>query len=245
MKVLVIEDDHSTAATIEAIVHAERGVCDISSTGEEAFEIGKIYDYDVIMLDLKLPDMSGHELLKKLRDSSIKAPILILSGLQDIEEKVKALGFGADDYMTKPFHRQELVVRLKALMRRAEGYPSSIIKAGDITLNMDTQVIEVFGAPVSLTGKEYKILELLILRRGVTITKEMFLDHLYSLDEPEAKIIDVFMCKIRKKLRLLGLKHDYIQTMWGRGYVLCDPPVTSDHSCLSIAQPVSLAVAET
>ena len=232
MKILIIEDEASTAATIQSILSAENAICDISQTGEEGFEIGKIYDYDAIILDLNLPDISGHDLLNRIRESSIKAPILILSGLQEVEEKVKALGFGADDYMTKPFHRAELIARLKALIRRADGHPSSIITVGSLVLNINAQTIEIhkpnenIKISLGLTGKEYKILELLLMRKGATITKETFLNFLYNgMDEPEAKIIDVFICKIRKKLEdYLGEEGRlYIATIWGRGYVLRDP----------------------
>lgn len=236
MKVLIIEDDRATAETIRSILEqGGNAVCEISQTGEEALEIGRIYRYNAIILDLGLPDINGQDLLKKLRESDVKAPILVLSGYQDIEEKVKALGLGADDYVTKPYNKRELIVRLQALMRRAEGHSTPVIKAGSITLRMDTQTIEVNGTPLSLTGKEYKILELLILRKGMTITKEMFLEYLYSLDEPEAKIIDVFMCKIRKKL-LERDDHPYIETVWGRGYVLREPA--------SQQQPLSSVQAE-
>ena len=170
--------------------------------------------------------MNGHELLQKLRDSAISSPILVLSGFQSIQDKVKALGFGADDYMTKPFASEELIVRIKALARRAEGHSSAIIRVGEIQLNLDTQHIEVAGRPLQLTGKEYQILEFLLVRKGATVTKNNFLNRLYSgMDEPEEKIIDVFMCKIRRKLQdILGpVGREYIETIWGRGYVLREP----------------------
>lgn len=227
MKVLLVEDDTNTAQTIQALFCAENIVCDITSSGEEAAQINKIYEYDVLIVDLMLPDMSGHELLKEIRNSSISAPVLILSGLQSIQEKVKALGFGADDYMTKPFNTDELIVRVKALARRAEGHPSSIIRVGELQLNLDTQTIEARGIPLELTGKEYQILAFLMLRKGATVTKENFLNRLYTgLDEPEVKIIDVFMCKIRKKLAKV-VKGRYIETIWGRGYVLREPTKAS------------------
>ncbi|BDB96381.1 response regulator transcription factor [Candidatus Hydrogenosomobacter endosymbioticus] len=232
MKILIIEDEPTTAETIKTMLSAEQAVCDVTLSGEEGFEIGKIYSYDAIILDLNLPDINGHELLQKIRESAIRAPILILSGMQDIEEKVKALGFGADDYMTKPFHRQELIARIKALVRRSEGHVSSVITVGEISLNLDAKTVDVRSTPLVLTGKEYKILELLMLRRGTTITKEAFINYLYNgLEEPEAKIIDVFMCKIRKKL--VDIMGDdglcYIATIWGRGYVMSDPDDARKH----------------
>jgi two-component system, cell cycle response regulator CtrA len=233
MKVLLIEDDNSTAKAVQAFLCAENIVCDLSENGSEAFEIGTVYNYDVIILDIGLPDVSGHDLLEKFRASSVRTPILVLSGLQSVQEKVRALGFGADDYMTKPFDSQELVVRLRALSRRAEGHPSSIIKVGEIELNLDMQTIEVHGQRLDLTGKEYQILEFLMIRKGATVTKGNFLNRLYSgMDEPEEKIIDVFMCKIRRKLeKALGPDgRQYIETIWGRGYVLREPSVSQYHS---------------
>ncbi|WP_244478030.1 response regulator transcription factor, partial [Methylobacterium sp. Leaf86] len=156
--------------------------------------------YDIILLDLTLPDMSGYEVLRNLRVAKVKTPILILSGMASIEDKVKGLGFGADDYLTKPFHKDELVARIHAIVRRSKGHAQSVITTGDLTVNLDEKMVAIAGNRVNLTGKEYQILELLALRKGTTLTKEMFLNHLYGgMDEPELKIIDVFICKLRKK----------------------------------------------
>jgi two-component system cell cycle response regulator CtrA len=189
--------------------------------GEEGIDLGKIYDYDIILLDLNLPDVSGFEVLRKLRVSKVKSPVLILSGLAGIEDKIKGLGFGADDYMTKPFHKDELVARIHAIVRRSKGHAQSAINTGDLCVNLDTKMVEINGARVHLTGKEYQMLELLALRKGTTLTKEMFLSQLYgALDEPEVKIIDVFVCKLRKKLASASGGKNYIETVWGRGYVM-------------------------
>lgn len=226
MKVLLIEDDPNTSRLIQRFLSDEDFSCDCVTTGEEALQISRVYDYDVIVLDIKLPDVNGHDLLRRLRDSAIKAPILVLSGFQSVRDKVKALGFGADDYMTKPFVSDELIVRLKALQRRSRGHSSSVIKVGAIELDMDTKTITVNGTPMELTGKEYQILEFLLMRKGATVTKGNFLNHLYNgMDEPEQKIIDVFMCKVRGKLeKMIGpVGRQYIETIWGRGYVLREP----------------------
>ena len=192
--------------------------------GEEGIDLGKLYDYDIILLDLNLPDMSGFEVLRSLRVARVKTPTLILSGLSGIEDKIKGLGFGADDYMTKPFHKDELVARIHAVVRRSKGHAQSVIQTGDLVVNLDTKMVEVGGQRVHLTGKEYQILELLTLRKGTTLTKEMFLTNLYGgMDEPEIKIIDVFICKMRKKLANVSLGKNYIETVWGRGYVLREP----------------------
>ena len=182
------------------------------------------YDYDLILLDLNLPDMSGFEVLRSLRVSKVKTPILILSGVASIEHKVKGLGYGADDYMTKPFHKTELIARAHAIVRRSQGHAQSIVRIGDLIVNVDAKTVHIKRIRVNLTGKEYRMLELLSLRSGTIITKEMFLSQLYGgMDEPEIKIIDVFMSKIRKKLAIASGGKDYIETVWGRGYLLREP----------------------
>src|SRR3954447_26124121 len=224
MRVLLIEDDSATAQSIELMLKSESFNVYTTDLGEEGVDLGKLYDYDIILLDLNLPDMSGYEVLRTLRVSKIKTPILILSGLAGIEDKVKGLGFGADDYMTKPFHKDELVARIHAIVRRSKGHAQSVIQTGDLVVNLDTKTVEVNAARVHLTGKEYQMLELLSLRKGTTLTKEMFLNHLYGgMDEPELKIIDVFICKLRKKLANASNGKNYIETVWGRGYVVREP----------------------
>src|SRR5271169_2080115 len=226
MRVLLIEDDSATAQTIELMLRAESFNIHTTDLGEEGIDVGRIYDYDIILLDLNLPDMSGFEVLRSLRVSKVKTPVLILTGLAGIEDKVRGLGFGADDYMTKPFHKDELVARIQAVVRRSKGHSQSVITTGKLTVNLDAKTVEVDGSRVHLTGKEYQMLELLSLRKGTTLTKEMFLNHLYGgMDEPELKIIDVFICKLRKKLAAATDGDNYIETVWGRGYVLRDPIV--------------------
>ena len=192
--------------------------------GGEGIDLAKLYDYDLILLDLVLPDINGHDVLRQLRVARIDTPILILSGETDTENKMRGFGSGADDYLTKPFHREELIARIHAIIRRSKGHSQSIIKTGAIEENLDGKTVEVRGNTVHLTGKEYQILELLSLRKGTTLTKEMFLNHLYGgMDEPELKIIDVFICKLRKKLSEATGRENHIETVWGRGYVLRDP----------------------
>jgi two-component system, cell cycle response regulator CtrA len=221
MRVLLIEDDRTIAQSIELMLKSERFNVYTTDLGEEGIDLGKLYDYDIILLDLNLPDMSGYKVLRSLRVSKVKTPILILSGLGGIEDKVRGLGFGADDYMTKPFHKDELVARIHAIVRRSKGHAESVINTGDLCVNLDAKTVKIGGAHVHLTPKEYQILELLSLRRGTTLTKEMFLNNLYGgMDEPVIKIIDVFMCKLRKKLANASNGKDYIETVWGRGYVM-------------------------
>jgi two-component system cell cycle response regulator CtrA len=221
MRVLLIEDESATAQSIELMLKSKSFNVYTTDLGEEGIDLGKLYDYDIILLDLNLPDMSGFEVVRKLRVSKVRTPILILSGLAGIEDKIQGLGFGADDYMTKPFHKDELVARIRAIVRRSKGHARSVIQTDDLVVNLDTKMIEINGARVHLTAKEYQMLELLALRKGMTLTKEMFLNHLYGgLDEPQLKIIDVFMCKLRKKLGTASGGKDYIETVWGRGYTL-------------------------
>ena len=224
MRILLVEDDPTTSRSIELMLtHANLNVY-CTDMGEDGVDLAKLYDYDLILLDLNLPDMSGHEVLRQIRQARVETPILILSGSDDTENKLKGFGFGADDYMTKPFHREELVARIHAIIRRSKGHSQSVIHTGRISVNLDAKTVEVEGKSVHLTGKEYQMLELLSLRKGTTLTKEMFLNHLYGgMDEPELKIIDVFICKLRKKLAEATGGANYIETVWGRGYVLRDP----------------------
>jgi two-component system, cell cycle response regulator CtrA len=224
MRILLVEDDPTTSKSIELMLGNANLNVYATDLGEEGIDLAKLYDYDLILLDLNLPDMNGHEVLRQLRRARIDTPILILSGSDDADNKIKGFGFGADDYLTKPFHREELIARIHAIIRRSKGHAQSVIATGQIMVNLDAKTVEVDGSTVHLTGKEYQMLELLSLRKGTTLTKEMFLNHLYGgMDEPELKIIDVFICKLRKKLTMATGGENYIETVWGRGYVLREP----------------------
>lgn len=235
MRILLVEDDPTMAKSIELMLsHANLNVY-TTDLGEEGIDLAKLYDYDLILLDLGLPDMSGHEVLRQLRLARIETPTLILSGEDGTDAKLKGFGSGADDYLTKPFDRDELVARIHAIIRRSKGHAQSVIHTGKIAVNLDAKTVEAEGQPVHLTGKEYQMLELLSLRKGTTLTKEMFLNHLYGgMDEPELKIIDVFICKLRKKLSEATLGESYIETVWGRGYVLRDPEPAMDTDKIAV-----------
>lgn len=224
MRVLLVEDDPTTSRSIQMMLtHSNFNVYS-TDLGEDAIELSKLYDYDLILLDLNLPDMAGLDVLRQIRLARVDTPILILTGEADTDTKLRGFGGGADDYLTKPFHREELVARIHAIIRRSKGHAQSIIRTGKISVNLDAKTVEADGHAVHLTGKEYQMLELLSLRKGTTLTKEMFLNHLYGgMDEPELKIIDVFICKLRKKLVEATGGDNYIDTVWGRGYVLRDP----------------------
>jgi len=224
MRILLVEDDPSTAQAITAMLKKEDWVVDATDLGEDGLDLGKVYEYDLIILDLMLPDMDGMDVIRQLRNAKIATPVLILSGLTQPDKKVQGFGLGADDYLTKPFNRDELVARVQAIVRRSKGHAQPQVHVGKLTVNLEARVAEVEGNPLHLTGKEYGILELLALRKGTTLTKEQFLNHLYGgMDEPELKIIDVFICKLRKKLTTATAGENYIETVWGRGYVLRDP----------------------
>ena len=161
MRVLLVEDDPATSRSIEMMLtHANLNVY-ATDMGEEGIDLAKLYDYDLILLDLNLPDMNGHDVLRQLRLSRIDTPILILSGDDDTESKIKGFGFGADDYLTKPFHREELVARIHAIIRRSKGHAQSVIKTGRVAVNLDAKTVDVGGTTVHLTGKEYQMLSLI------------------------------------------------------------------------------------
>ena len=224
MNVLLIEDDSGTAQSIELMLQTESIKVYTTDLGEDGIDLGKVYDYDIILLDLNLPDMSGFEVLRKLRAARIATPILILSGLASIQDKIKGLGLGADDFVPKPFHKDELVARIRAIVRRSHGHAQALVATGPLVVNLDSKTASVHDVRINLTNKEYQILELLSLRKGSTLTKEVFLNNLYGgLDEPEPKIIDVFICKLRKKLAEASQGQNFIGTVWGRGYVLREP----------------------
>ena len=223
MRVLLVEDDQMMAKNIENMLNSEGFNVFTTEYGEEGLDLGKLYEYDVIILDLNLPDISGFDVLRKLRSSKISTPVLILSGLSETDDKIRGFGVGADDYLTKPFNKEELTARLNAIVRRSRGHSRSVIQTGRLLVDLDSKCATIDDKQVNLTSKEYAILEVLSLRKGTTLTKEMFLNHLYGgMDEPEIKIIDVFVCKLRKKLAAISGGNEFVETVWGRGYVLRD-----------------------
>lgn len=226
MRVLVVESEASMARSIEFMLRCEGMNVYQTEFGEEAVELGKLYDLDIIVLELQLPDLSGFEVLKALRLAKVATPVLILTGNSCVEAKVKALGFGADDYLTKPFHKDELVARIEAVVRRSRGHAHSVIQIGKLRVDLNRRQAFACDSLLPLTYKQYQLLELLCLRKGALLTREMILNHLYEADaEPESNIIDVFVRHIRKKIADATAGDEYIQTEWGRGYRLVEPPV--------------------
>jgi len=223
VRILLIEDDVIAARGVSLMLKTSGAVVDHADTGEEGLELARHYDYDIVVLDLMLPDIEGFEVVRRMRISRNDTPVLILSGLTRPQAKVKGLGLGADDFITKPFDKAELLARMQAIVRRSKGFSQPSLRVGPLLLNLDSHEVLVADQPVHLTGKEYAILELLVLRKGMVLTKEAFLNHLYGgMDEPEMKIIDVFICKLRKKLANAGADN-LIGTVWGRGYMIREP----------------------
>lgn len=224
MRVLVVDDDPVSTSLVEAVLGQDDCVVESTDRGEEALELVGRYDYDAVVLDLRLGGVEGGRVLRRLRGMGVSVPVMILSSLDDRTAKIQALFDGADDYLTKPLDKAWFLARLKTLVRRSKGHCSSEIRVGRLALDLASRTVRVDGRELKVTTKEYAILELLALRRGTTLSKEVFLDHLYGgRDEPEQKIIDVFICKLRKKIAAVAGDGGGIETVWGRGYVLREP----------------------
>ena len=224
MRVLLIEDDAATSEAIQLMLKAEDYVVDATDLGEDGLELGKIYEHDVVILDLMLPDIDGYRVLKRMRDARVMTPVLVLSGLAHIDNKLKALGIGADDYLTKPFDRRELIARIGALVRRARGIAYPVVPVGRMSVDLKGRCANAGAQIIPLSKREFSILELLTMRRGKVVSKETILDHLYGgMDEPDMKIVDVFVCKLRAKIAKACGGENYIGTAWGAGYKLEQP----------------------
>jgi two-component system cell cycle response regulator CtrA len=222
MRVLLVEDDLTAAHGLSLTLKGIGAIVEHVVTGEEAIGLTRHYDYDIILLDVILPDVSGYEVVRRMRISRNDTPVLILSGLSRPQAKVKGLSLGADDFITKPFSTPELLARVQAITRRRKGYSQPTLHLGGIELNLDIREVTVNGRALRLTSKEYSILQLLVLRKGKLLSKDAFLNHLYNgTDEPERQIIDLYVCRLRKKLAVAGADI-LITTVWGHGYMLRD-----------------------
>jgi two-component system, cell cycle response regulator CtrA len=240
MRILSVEPDPAVATSIELMLEAQGFCVYTTNSGEEAVDLAKLYDYDAITMELALPDMSGFDVIRQLSIAKCKTPIIVVSNHKRVQDVVMALGIGAADHLPKPFHADELVARILALVRRCNGYVESQIDIGPLRLNLYLRTIHVVSGrllrqvPLQLTRKEYGILEILMLRAGRTLSKGDLLNHLYGgMDEPELKIVDVMICKLRKKLDAAGAP-DFIKTVWGRG-VTVNPQVPTLKECLANA----------
>lgn len=221
MRILVVGADTAATKTIQTMLTDAALPSETAARGDEAIDLATLYDYDLMVLDLGIKDMTGTDVLQKLRADRNPIPVLCLSGGGSLSDKVDALNSGADDVLSKPFHRDEIVARANALVRRSRGHASSTVEAGDLTVDLDAQHVLYHGERVRLTRREYQMVEALVLRQGTTLSKEMLLARLYGgMDAPEIKVIDVFVCKIRKKFSAIREGDGPIETVWGRGYCL-------------------------
>ena len=240
MRVLIAAGDVFAAVRIRAMLAKENLICDTTELGRDSLVLGQFYDYDIILLDLTVPDIEGYKLLQQLRAARVRTPILILSGCGELDEKVKFLRFGADDFLTRPFDRRELVARILAIVRRSQGHSEATIRTGKLAVNLDTRVVSVDDGPVHLTPKEYRILELLSLRKGSILAKGVFLNHLYGgIDEPQPKIVDILVCTLRKKIAQATGGSHYIETVRGCGYALREPATMP--AATPVADPQNLS----
>jgi two-component system, cell cycle response regulator CtrA len=245
MRVLIAAGDVFAAVRIRAMLASENLICDTTELGRDSLVLGQLYDYDIILLDLTVPDTEGYKLLQQLRAARVRTPILILSGCGQLDQKVKFLRFGADDFLTRPFDRRELVARILAIVRRSQGHSESTVRTGKLAVNLDTRVVSVDDGPVHLTPKEYRILEILSLRKGTILAKEVFLNHLYGgLDEPQPKIVDILVCTLRKKIAQATGGSHYIETVRGCGYVLREPVTMPAATPVTDRQDLSACVNE-
>lgn len=222
MNILIVEDDPIMADAISMTLSDQGFYWVVANSIESALGEMKYGQIDGVLLDLNLPDGDGNRLARLIRARlKSQVPILIVSGKNTVDDRITALGAGADGYLTKPFDRYELMAHLEAIMRRTNGHAASQIEVGNLCIDFARNMVSVAGKPVSLTRKEYQILHLLAMRKGTVLNKDAFLNHLYGgVDEPESKIIDVFVCKLRRKLQKAGLSGTQIETIWGQGYVL-------------------------
>src|SRR5689334_10330178 len=224
MRILLIEDDNAVSTSIKQMLFHERCEVTTADIGEVGLSLGRRNEYDIIVLDLQLPDMTGIDILRAFRSENVHTPVLVLSGNANPEVKTLALKSGADDYLTKPFHREEFLARIRAVVRRARSHSHSLLTIGKIVLDLNAKTVSVGGVPIDLTTKEYEILKMLSQRKGVTLSKEVILNQLYGgVDVPNDKIIDVFVCKLRKKLGSDIDANAYVKTIWGCGYQMHDP----------------------
>jgi len=233
MHVLIVEDDPIVADVLGMTLEEAGHFKTTANTIEMALSELKHNRIDAILLDLNLPDGDGTRLARLVRKNHILVPILVISGNSGIDEKITALGAGADGYLTKPFDRYELMANLDAIMRRTHGHGSATISVGNLVVDLSRNHAKVGETRLELTAKEFRIIEFLALRKGAVLSKDAFLNHLYGgIDEPEPKIIDVFICKLRRKLVENGAEGLSVDTVWGQGYILRE---TRDYQTLEKA----------
>ena len=242
MRVLLVEDHTASEKSIERMLKAGDFLCDRMDFDAARQQVEELYKYDLIILDLPLADIDGQQLIQQLRATTERTPILILSDLDEPDSIIRGLDLGADDYVTRPFDQSELIARMQIAVGRVHGHPGSVIRTGNIEVNLLRRTVQVNERPVHITGREFGVLDLLSVHKGKTVTKDTILTHLYAgMVEPDQKIIDVFVCTLRRKLSEAGVGDDYIKTVWGRGYVMNDPPEIPGVDVRKILEPAVLS----
>jgi two-component system cell cycle response regulator CtrA len=225
MNILLIEDDQTAAQSIAMILKAGSNQVQHAATGYDGLELANQNTYQLIVLDINLPDLSGYDVLKTLRRGGDATPVIVLSGLGSVQDKVRGLELGADDYLAKPFLKEELTARVEAVVRRSQpSMTGSVVKIGDLCILPDVKSVMINGINLHLTPREFDIVELLARRIGTPVSKASILTYLYSgMCPPQDKIVDVYICKIRRKMEAVSPQDCYISTMRGDGYVLAAP----------------------
>ncbi|MES9899441.1 MAG: response regulator transcription factor [Sedimenticola sp.] len=218
MRVLVVEDESALREQLHQQLTSRGFSVDSAEDGEEGLYIGRAYPLDLAVIDLGLPKLSGIELIRRLRGEGVTFPILILTARGDWQDKVEGLEAGADDYLVKPFHIEELLARLNALLRRSAGHASPTLESGPIQLNTASQVLTLNGEMVDLTAYEYRVLEYLMLNAGKVVSKTELTEHIYEQDyDRDSNVLEVFIRRLRRKLDPEGTLQP-IETLRGRGY---------------------------
>lgn len=224
MRIMIVEDDPRAARGLEMRLNAEGLSSEVAYTGEDAIALAKEYDFDLILLDLNLTDISGFSVMRELRESRIRTPILALSGDAGVERMIRCFSLGADDFLPKPYKSVELVARIRAIVRRVNGHADPVVRCGDLALDINAHEFMALGNRLNVTNRESQLLELMLIRQGTTICKDVFISQIYGgLEFRDPKIIDVYICKLRKKLAASGIDPNCIETIWGRGYKLVAP----------------------
>ena len=194
-----------------------------AESGRDALDFLRLYDYDVVLMDLHLTDVPGYEVVRMIRAAEYKVPVMILADTATPQAKVRALDQGADDFVIVPCDADELLARIRAVVRRSQGHSNSTLRLGPVELSLHRREVRIQGQPMHLSRREFAVLELLFLKQGTILNKTAFLNHLYcGMEEPEMKTIDVIICRLRKKLAAAGVP-TLIDTVWGCGYILREP----------------------
>ncbi len=215
VRILVVEDETYLANALGKTLRDEGYAVDLAEDGEEGLYKAKAWEYDALILDVMLPKRNGFDLLTELRGSK-STPVLMLTARDTLEDRVRGLNSGADDYLVKPFELEELLARLRALIRRAAGDATSVVEIGDVVLDTSSRSVKKAGRDVALTGREYSLLEFLALNRGKLVTRTMLYEHLFDEnDDSLSKVIEVHVSHLRKKLG-----KDFVTTRRGQGYII-------------------------